>query len=189
MPQMVPLTSLVVPILLSAVIVFVASSLIHMVLPLHKNDILKVPQEDAAIEAFRKLALAPGDYGLPHAGSPAGMKDPAFIAKMTKGPLVFMTVAPGAAPSMAPYLVQWFVYSIVVSIFAGYIAGRALGPGVDYLQVFRFAGCVAFVGYSLALPQFSIWYRRSWSTTIKSMLDGLIYGLLTGGTFGWLWPK
>ena len=186
---MVPLTSLLVPILLSAVIVFVASSILHMLLPLHRNDIRKVPQEDAALEAFRKLNLAPGDYGMPHAGSPAGMKDPAFIAKMTKGPLVFMTVTAGATPTMVPNLIQWFIYSIVVSIFAGYIAGRALGPGTDYLQVFRFAGCTAFLGYAMALAQQSIWYRRQWGTTIRMMIDGLIYGLLTGGTFGWLWPK
>jgi hypothetical protein len=186
---MVPLTSLVVPILLSAVIVFVASAIMHMVLPLHRNDIRKVPQEDAALEAFRKLNLPPGEYGVPHAGSPAGMKNPDFIAKMTKGPLVFMTIAPGARPTMAPNLIQWFIYSVVVSIFAGYIAGRALGPGTDYLQVFRFAGCTAFVGYAMALPEHSIWYKRPWSTTIKLMIDGLIYGLLTGGTFGWLWPR
>ncbi|OFW09340.1 MAG: hypothetical protein A3H96_07965 [Acidobacteria bacterium RIFCSPLOWO2_02_FULL_67_36] len=186
---MVPLTSLVLPILVSAVIVFVASSIFHMVLPLHKNDIRKVPQEDAALEAFRKLALAPGDYGMPLPGSHAGMKDPAFIAKAEKGPLVFMTVAAGSKPNMLPYLMQWFLYSVVISVFAGYIAGRALAPGVDYLQVFRFAGCTAFVGYAMGLPQQSIWYRRQWGATIRGMIDGLIYGLLTGGTFGWLWPR
>jgi hypothetical protein len=69
------------------------------------------------------------------------------------------------------------------------VAGAALGPGRPYLQVFRLAGTVAFAGYSLALLQHSIWYHRKWSTTFLSMFDGLIYALLTGGTFGWLWPK
>jgi hypothetical protein len=55
--------------------------------------------------------------------------------------------------------------------------------------VFRFAGTTAFIGYSVALWQMSIWYRRAWSTTIKATVDGLIYALLTAGVFGWLWPR
>ena len=84
--------------------------------------------------------------------------------------------------------VQWFVYSIVVSLIAGYVAGVALLPGADYLRVFQIAGCVAFTGYALGLAQASIWGGKNWGTTLRGMADGLLYGLLTGGTFGWLWP-
>jgi hypothetical protein len=77
----------------------------------------------------------------------------------------------------------------VVSVFAAYITGRALGPGANYLEVFRFAGTTSFLGYSMALLQTSIWYKRNWGTTIRVMIDGLLYGLLTAGTFGWLWPR
>jgi len=90
---------------------------------------------------------------------------------------------------MGKSLVLWFLYSVVVSVFAAYVAGRALGPGAQYLQVFRFAGCTAFTAYSLALVQPSIWYGRNWGTTVKSMFDGLVYACLTAGTFGWLWPR
>jgi hypothetical protein len=90
---------------------------------------------------------------------------------------------------MGKSLALWFVYVIVVSTVAGYVAGAALPPGTRYLSVFRFAGTVAFASYALALPQHSIWYRRSWSTTFKSVFDGLIYALVTAGAFGWLWPK
>ena len=41
---MVPVTSLLVPILLAAVIVFIVSSVIHMVLPFHKNDLKRLPK-------------------------------------------------------------------------------------------------------------------------------------------------
>lgn len=186
---MVPVMSLAIPIVVSAVIVFVASSIIHMVLPYHRTDIRKSPKEDEVLEALRRLNLPPGDYAAPHAGSPAGMKQPEFIEKMKKGPIVLMTIAPGHPPSMATNLALWFLYSVVVSFFAAYIAGRAVGPGADYLTVFRFVGATAFMGYSLALPQNSIWYKRNWSMTLKSMFDGLVYGLLTAGTFGWLWPR
>jgi hypothetical protein len=73
-------------------------------------------------------------------------------------------------------------------VFAAYLASRALPPGAPYLEVFRFAGCTAFVGYTLALWQMTIWYRRALGTTIRSTIDGLIYALLTAGVFGWLWP-
>jgi hypothetical protein len=186
---MVPVMSLWLPILLSAVIVFVASSIIHMALPYHKNDLRRLPKEDEVREALGRFNLPPGDYGVPLPASMAGMKSPEFIEKMKKGPVVFMTVVPNGPPSMGPSLALWFLYSIVVSIFAAYISGRALARGTDYLQVFRFAGSISFIGYSLALAQHSIWYKRNWGTTLKSMFDGLIYGLLTAGTFGWLWPR
>jgi hypothetical protein len=186
---MVPLVSLLVPILVSAVIVFVASSIMHMVLRYHESDMRKLTNEDEALEALRRLNIPPGDYGLPHPGGPEGMKDPAFLDKMNKGPIVLMTVAPGGPFSMGKPLVLWFLYSVAVSLFAGYIAGSALGPGAPYLDVFRFVGATAFMGYSFALVQHSIWYRRNWGTTLKSVLDGLVYGLLTAGTFGWLWPR
>lgn len=188
---MVSLTALVLPLLVSAVVVFIASFLIHMVLGYHKSDLRKLPdqQEDAVLEAVRRLNLAPGDYGVPHPGSPERMKDPAFIAKMKKGPLVLMTVAPGAAPAMGTNLMQWFVLILVVNLFAAYIASRAVAPGMEYLMVFRFVGTAAFMGYSLATVNESIWYRRSWARTLKSVFDGLVYALLTAGVFGWLWPR
>jgi hypothetical protein len=186
---MVPLTSLWIPILLSAVIVFVASSIIHMVLPHHRSDYRKLPAEDEVMEALRKIGILPGDYIVPCAGSLKGMQAPGFIDKMKKGPVIFMTVVPSGPPSVRKNMAQWFLYCMVVGVFAGYIAGRALPPESHYLAVFRFAGCTAFVGYALALWQNSIWYKRAWRTTFLYTFDGLLYGLLTAGTFGWLWPR
>jgi hypothetical protein len=186
---MVSLTSLWIPILASAVVVFVVSSIIHMVLPYHRNDLLKVPKENEMMEALRGFDLPPGDYGIPHPGSMEGMKNAEFVEKMKKGPVAFVTIAPGQAPSMTTPLLLWFLYAIVVSFFAAYIAGRALEPGAPYLAVFRFVGATAFMGYSLGLLQNAIWYKRNWGTTLKSVFDGLLYGLFTAGTFGWLWPR
>jgi hypothetical protein len=186
---MVPVMSLLVPILLSAVIVFVASSIIHMVLPYHRNDLRKLPKEGEVMDTLRRFSIPPGDYCIPHPESPAGMKKPEFLEKMQRGPIVLMTIAPGGPPQMTKNLLLWFLYSIVVSFLAAYITGRALPSGASYLTVFRFAGSSAFIGYSLALLQNSIWYKRNWGTTVKTMFDGLLYGLLTAGTFGWLGPR
>lgn len=186
---MVPLTSLVIPIVLSAVIVFLASSVIRQVLTYHRTDMKKVPNEDEFLETLRRLNVPPGDYGAPHASAPSAMRNPQFVEKMARGPIVFMTVAPGRPPSMAGALAMWFTFALVVSTVAGYITSRALPPGAPYLEVFRFAGCTAFVAHALgAIPE-SIWYHKSWATTFKNLVDGLVYGLLTAGTFGWLWPR
>ena len=186
---MVGISALWMPILLSAVIVFIVSSVIHMLTPFHWNDWRKLPKEDETMGALRPFNIPPGDYAVPSAGSPKGMKDPKFIEKMSKGPVAFMTVVPSGPPAMGSNLVMWFLYSVVVSFFAAYIAGRALAPGANYLHVFRFVGASAFLCYAMGLPQNSIWYKRNWGTTIKTMIDGLIYALMTAGTFGWLWPK
>jgi hypothetical protein len=176
------------PILLSAIIVFVVSSVIHMASPWHKSDYPTMRNEDQVMDALRPLAIPPGDYFFPRPSGREQMRSPAFAEKMKRGPVVLMTVMPGYM-SMARNLVLWFVYLVVVNLFSGYIASRALPPGTDYPQVFRFVGATAFMGYSLALWQMSIWYHRSWTTTIKATVDGLIYALLAAGTFGWLWPR
>jgi hypothetical protein len=177
------------PILLSSVIVFVASSIIHMLLPWHRNDYPTLPDEDKVMDSLRPLAIPPGDYLIPRARSMEVRNSPEFNEKLKKGPVLVMTVWPKGPASMGRSMLLWFLYSLVVSIFAAYIAGRALPPGAYYLQVFRFAGATSFIGYSLALWQMSIWWRRSWKITIKATIDGLVYGLLTAGAFGWLWPR
>ena len=186
---MVSIPSLWLPILLSAVLVFFASFAIHMLIPYHHSDFAKIPSEDQVQDALRKFNIPPGDYMIPCAGGPEGMKQPEFKERFAKGPVLLMTVYPQGSMSMGKSLGQWFVYLLVVGALTAYITGRALQAGATYLEVFRFAGCTAFIAYSMALWQNSIWYKQQWSTTIKNTFDGLVYGLLTAGVFGWLWPK
>ncbi len=183
---MVPVMSLWLPILVAAVIVFIASSIIHTVLTYHQNDYGPVPDEAAVRAGLRGVPA--GDYVVPHAASKEERKSEAFQATMKEGPIAFMTVFPAGEFSMGATLMQWFIYCLLVGLFAAYVAGIALPPGADYLSVFQVAGAVAFAGYGLALAQNSIWFRRSWSTTLKCMFDALVYALLTAGTLGWLWP-
>ena len=185
---MVELTSLVLPILLSAIVVFVASSIIHMMLRYHNNDFGKVPDEDGVMAALRPFALPPGDYMIPRPECHEDMKKAEYIEKAAKGPVALMTVMPSGIQGKGKSLALWFLYCVIVSLFAAYLTKHAVPAGTSYLTVFRFAGTTAFAGYALALMQNSIWYQRKWSSTAKSVFDGLIYALLTGGTFGWLWP-
>jgi len=187
--SMVSLLSLWLPILVSAVIVFLASSVIHMAPLWHKNDFPKTPREAELLAALRPLAIPPGDYFIPRASGMQEMRSPEFKEKMKQGPVAVITVMPNGPIAMNRSLAQWFVFLIVVGVFAAYIASRTLPAGTYYMRVFQIVGATAFIAYSLALCELSIWYRRSWSLTLKGWLDGLIYALLTAGTFGWLWPR
>jgi hypothetical protein len=186
---MVPLTALWLPILLSAVIVFIASSILHMALPIHKNDYRKLPDEDKVLDALRSAGVTPGRlYIFPYC-TRKEMKSPETVEKFKRGPIGHLIIRPNGPPAMGKFLLQWFIYCIVVGVFTAYLTGRTRLPGTHYPEVFRVAGSTAFLGYSLALIQNAIWKGETWGVTMKHILDGLLYGLLTAGTFGWLWPR
>jgi hypothetical protein len=186
---MTELGSLWLPIFASSLIVFFASSVIHMAPLWHRRDYPAVPNQDRVMDALRPFDLPPGDYMMPRAGGAEEMRSPEFMEKMRRGPVAMLTVIPSGPWQMGTQLGQWFLYTLAVSVFSAYVAGRALAPGADYLQVFRFVGTTAFLSHSVALWQMSIWYKRAWSLTLKATLDGLIYALLTAGIFGALWPR
>ena len=185
---MVPLTALWLPILLSAVIVFVASSVMHMLLPYHHSDYRQLPDEDKLLVALRAASPKRGLYRFPFC-SLKEMKSPAVIEKYKQGPVGMMTVVDNGPPAMPKFLGMWFVYCLVIGFFVAYLTGHTVAPGSNYLAVFRVAGTAAFLGYGLGQLSNGIWKGQTWGVTIKEVLDGLVYGLLTAGTFGWLWPR
>ncbi len=185
---MVSVISLWLPIVLSAVAVFLASSVMHMLLRYHRADWATLPNEDAAIDVLR--SVPPGDYMMPHSSGMESMKDPAFQEKMKRGPMATLTIMRGDMQgSFKKSLGLWFVFSLVVGLLAALVAGSEMGPGEHRHQVIHVVWLVSFMGYGLALAQMSIWYGRKWSTTVKTLVDSVIYGLLTGLVFGWLWPR
>lgn len=185
---MIGIAELWLPILVAAVLVFIVSSVIHTLTPWHKKEFPAVPDEGRTMDALRPLAIPPGEYMLPRCTDHAQFKDPAFIEKLKNGPVMMLTVLPNAVPSMTRSLVQWFIYSLVIGVFVAYITGRTLPAGAGYMEVFRLAGAVGFIAYTVGLWQNSIWYHRDWMTTFRASVDGLVYGLVTAGAFGWLWP-
>jgi hypothetical protein len=182
------LTELWIPILLSAVVVFLASSAIHMLSPWHKGDYPRMANEDAVMDALRPLSIPPGDYFFPRPQSMAEMKEPAFIERQTRGPVVLMTVFPNGPAQMGGTMVQWFIYLLVASVIVA-LTLLPLPRETRTAVVFHQAALVAFAAYALALWQLSIWYRRSWSITMKSTVDALIYAGLTGWVFCWWWGR
>jgi len=185
---MVPLTALWLPILLAAVIVFVASSIMHMILPYHRSDYRQLPDEDKFLAALRAAGPKPGYYSFPFT-THKEMKSPAVQEKFKQGPVGLMAVLPSGPPAMPKFLGLWFGYCLLIAFFVAYLTGRTVVPGADYLAVFRVAGTAGFLAYGLGHLSNGIWRGQPWDMTIKEVFDGLIFGLLTAGTFGWLWPR
>lgn len=182
------LTQLWLPIVVSALAVFILSALAWTVLPHHKGDFKGLPNADAVQMAMRANPPAPGAYALPWARDPKMLQDPAMKERMEKGPRAFMTVVPNGMPLMGPMMVKSFIYNLVVSLLVAYVSWHALGPGAPYLSVFRVAGATSMMSYILATVPDSIWFGRPWRNFGMQVVDGVLFGLFTAGFFGWLWP-
>ena len=183
--RMVTLGALWLPILVAAVLVFLASSAVWMVLPHHRGDFAGLPDEEAARDAL--AGAEPGQYHVPHTPDREAHGSEEIQRKMEEGPVAMVAVIDGP-PSMGKQLTQWFVYCAGVSLVAAYLAGRTLAPGAEYLEVFRVTGTVAWVAYGAGYVGDAIWFGRPWGFSRKRLADGRLYGLLTAGAFGWLWP-
>jgi len=183
------LSELWLPLVLSAVFVFVASSVIHMLLPVHKGDYGKLPAEEAVLASLRSHGVRPGNYMFPCPGSMKESCTPEMQAKYAAGPVGTLLVLPNGPPAIGRALFQWFLLSLLISAVAAYLARATLGPNADYLAVFQVTGTTAWMAYSFGQLQDSIWKGVKWSTSLKFVVDGLVYALVTGGTFGWLWVQ
>lgn len=177
---------LVAPIALSAVLVFFASSVIHMALKYHNADYRRLPDEDAARAAIG--GVAPGQYIVPHCTDPKQWEDPAMQQKLREGPVAVLHVKPNGMPKMGAFFGQWILYTLAVSAVTAYVLRSQLAAGAAYLEVFQLAGVTAWLAYSWQGPADSIWMGKPWIVTWKHMVDGLVYAFLTAGTFAWLWP-
>ena len=170
---MVPLMSLWMPIVISAVIVFIASSVLHMLLPYHRSDYKKLPDEENVSSALRAANVTPGVYMFPHCDHKQ-MKTPEAQEKFKRGPIGIVTIMPNGMPNMGVYLGKWFAFCLLVSFFTAYLTSHVQAPGTHYLSIFRVAGTVAFMAYGLSHISDSIWKAQPVSNTAKALIDGLI---------------
>lgn len=184
-----PFGSLWIPVLVSAVVVFVLSSILHMALKYHRADYKPLPNEDAVRDALGKGSLPPGLYQLPYCKGTKDMEAPAQKAKFAQGPVGVITIIANGAPAMGKYLGQWFVFCVFTSFTVAYVARHTLQPGADGILVMRITGAVAFTAYGFTHVLDSIWKGQPWSNTARSLIDGVIYSVATGAIFCTLWPK
>ncbi len=177
------------PILLSALLVFVASSVVHMVFKWHNADYQKLPNEDAVRTVVRAGNPTPGQYAVPHCHDQKEMGSPEMKQKWQEGPVALLWLKPNGVMGMGPLLGQWFIFNVAVSFFVAYIASHSLPIGTAYLTVYRVVGAITFVAYAAGTIPPAIWMGKPWSAAMKEAGDGLLYALLVAGAFGWLWPR
>jgi len=182
------IASLWLPVLVSGVAVFVASSVMHMVLAYHQKDYAQLPDEDGVMNALRPFDLPPGDYMMPGGEGMESFKDEAFLEKWSRGPVGMLTIWKSERPNMAASLIQWFLYCLLIGLFVAVLATTALPADVHTHLIFHQTALTAFGGYTLALLQNSIWGRQQWRSTFRYIIDGLVFGVITGLCFMWLWP-
>ncbi len=176
--------SLWAPVLVSAVLVWLAGAVIWMLMPWHKRDYAETPHEESVRGALK--GAPPGAYMIPFVLDPSTLEEPDVRQKYVDGPRAFITVLPNGVPVMGSKLIQIFIFDLVVAAFAAFFVAGVLTGEATYFDVFIPAAVAAFGAHGLAVVQESVWFGRPWVLTVKSLLDAAIYGLLTGGAFGWL---
>lgn len=176
------------PILVSAVVVFFASFLVWMVLPHHRADVRRLPDEERKLDTIRSWNLPPGLYMWPQPENPAEMKSEAFAERCRKGPWGVLSIRPGM-PNLGMNLGLVFLFYVIVSTFVAYLTRLAHGPGTPYLEVFQVAGAVAVLGYCAGGIPYAIFFGKPLRFVVTELIDGIVYGLLTAGVFAWLWPR
>ncbi len=185
---MTPFLSLLLPVVVSAVAVFVLSMIIHMT-SWHRRDYVKLPDEDGVLKALRPFNLPPNDYAVPHPGTGEYMKSPEYDAKRAGGPVLFLTVLPSGPWNLGKIMGLWFVFVVVVSAIVACVVGTIMPPGGNAHAVFHHIAVITFLSYALGAVPMSIWYERKWSTTFRSAVDALLYALACGWIFSMMWPN
>lgn len=183
------LLALWLPILLSAVVVFVISSLIHMVLKWHSSDYGTVPDEDAVRAAVRAGNLAPGRYVVPYCKEMKDMGSEEMRRKYEEGPVMHLTVLPNGTPNMGKYLGLWFAWSLVIAAAAAFLAAQVCGLHSGHARAAaKLVGAVTLVAHGFGTVTESIWMGRTWGSSVKYILDAALYAAGSGLVFLWLWP-
>lgn len=184
---MITILSLWLPILLSSIVVFLASMIVWPTL--HRSDYKGLPDEEAAVKALRPQNLQPGLYNIPNIAKRSDSRKPEVLKKFEEGPVGFLTVLPNKFPAMGTSLSLSFLYYLLVGIFVAYLSRQTLSEGAKFVIVFKLTGVSAWLAYGTAIIPEAIWFGRPWKAVGRTLVDALIYGSLTGAVFGWIWPN
>jgi len=182
------LLQLWLPIVLGTGLAWIASGLIHMLIKYHNSDYQQLSNEAEVMSAVQNGSPNLGIHTFPYCSDMSDMGNPEVQQKFSRGPVGMLTVFPNGMPKIGKLMAQQISFFLAGCILIAYSATLALGPGEDYMVVFRFISTVGFLTFGWAVIPFSIWFGHQWSTTAKYLLDALIYGLVVAGSFAWLWP-
>jgi hypothetical protein len=159
-----------------------------MLFTYHNSDYKAFSNEDDVRAVINKGSATAGQYVLPYSSGMKALQEPAMVQKMKEGPVGFVLLRAPGPPTMGPALGQWFVLTLVISYLVAYVTGLVAAPGTAHLAVFRIAGTIAFLAYAVSQVQEAIWRAVPWSSAAKTIMDGVVYALVTGAIFAWTWP-
>jgi hypothetical protein len=172
------------PIAISGVVLFFASAAAWMLLPHHKPEWIGLPNEEAIAKAIRETNVPPGQYMFPYCSHKDDWKSEEFKRKQQSGPIGTLCVWAKPA-NMGVNMACTVLFFIVANFVIGYLATMALDAGEPFMKVFQFVGTAGILTYGTANILNGIWFNRK---MVADIIDGVVYGLLTGLIFALLWP-
>ncbi|MBI5647221.1 MAG: hypothetical protein HY962_09850 [Ignavibacteriae bacterium] len=168
--------------LLGGLVMFVWTSVNHMLLPTAEMGVRSMPNEDPVIEALRNNVPEPGMYYFP--GFDLGEKmtpeqEAAWTQKHKTGPAGLLIYKPVGGEPMPPMmLVTEFVSTILAALFMALIAARLSGAYMKRVLLLSLLGLFGWV--SISLSQWN-WYSFPTAYFIADGIDqfvGAIVGAL-----------
>lgn len=175
------------PILVSSVVVFFASFLAWVVLPHHKPEIKKLEDEDGFLAMLKSADVPAGSYMFPMCTGGKEMKDPAYLKKLEEFPCGMLNVWQKPRP-MQVCLLGSFVTYLLIAVFVAYLAHFAFERGEAFMTIFRFTSAAAIAAHVLGTIPGGVWFGVQVRSMVTCAIDGIVFGLLTGLTFAWMWP-
>lgn len=176
------------PILLSTVVVWIVSIVAAMVLPHHKQDFVGLSDEDGFMDDLRKRGIKPGNYIFPDFRSPEAMKSEKVQNALNGGPVGHLSVWKTPL-TMGDKMIATFIVYLVVSTLIAYLTRTALPGPAAFAKVFRIAATAGILAYCFSFLPSAIWWGSYKRTIVANVIDGIVYGVLTGAIFAWRWPQ
>ena len=175
------------PILLSAVAVWIAALIVWMALPHHKGDFLGLPDEDGFMDYIRKSGIKPGNYAFPDCRGRAAMKSVKVQKAWEEGPVGHLSV--WRTPlTMGDKMVATFIVYLVVSTLIAYLTRIAISGPANFVKVFQVAATAGILAYCFSHMPSAIWWGSYKRTIVANVIDGILYAAITGAIFAWRWP-
>ena len=181
------LAGLSIPILLSAIAVFVISLAGRLLIGHHKADWNELPEEGDTMEFLRKSGIKPGCYIFPLVHSKEHRTDELKEQRLEAGPWGTIHVWTSQG-NLGSRLLQTFTFHLVASFFIAYLGTLAIEPGAGFLKAFQVTGTAGILAYAFGGVPNAIWFSRHVRPAVLDVVDGICFGLITGVVFGLLWP-
>lgn len=171
------------PIVATGLATHILSTLAWTVLPHHRPEWQKLPNED---EFHGSLAgkVPAGQYVFPFAQDNQTVKSEAYQRKA--GSCSGMLIIWPSPTNMAKAIGLTFTSFLIVAFVIGYLASLGLARGAEFLKVLQFVSTAGLLAHLSAKFPFVFWFRRK---IAMDVLDGAVYALATGLIFAALWPR